>query len=122
MDATSRELTAFVATVPATLRLSNRMRINLNAGWMIDRPLNTHFFTYGAGFDWIVHGPWILTAEVFGQSGRSEVASLTRPRWQIGLRLRPVDAISMDLIYGRNLTGEDANWLTAAATIRFSAR
>ena len=80
----------------------------------------THFFTYGAGFDWVIHGPWISPRELFGQTGRSEFGSIVKPRWQTGLRFRPVDAFSVDLIYGRNITGENANWLTLAATIRFS--
>jgi hypothetical protein len=120
VDTISREATAFMATIPATLRLSDHMRINLNAGWMLDRVLDAHFFTYGAGFDWIVHGPWIVTAEVFGQTGRGEFGSVVKPRWQAGVRFRPVDAFSVDLIYGRNITGENANWLTLAATARFA--
>jgi hypothetical protein len=120
IDTISREATAFMATIPATLRLSDHVRINLNAGWMLDRVLNEHFFTYGAGFDWIVHGPWIVTGEVFGQTGRSSLGSIVKPRWQTGLRYRPVDAFSVDVIYGRNLTGENANWLTLAATFRFA--
>jgi hypothetical protein len=109
-----------MVTVPATLRLSERMRLNLNAGWMLDRVLDAHFFTYGAGVDWIVHGPWIVTTEVFGQSGRGDFGTIVKPRWQAGLRFRPVDAFSVDVIYGRNITGENANWLTLAATARLS--
>jgi hypothetical protein len=120
IDTISREATAFMAAVPATLRVSDHLRINLNAGWMLDRVLDAHFFTYGAGFDWIVHGPWIITSEVFGQTGRPSLGSVVKPRWQTGLRFRPVDAFSVDLIYGRNITGENANWLTLAATLRFS--
>lgn len=120
VDTISREATAFMATIPATLRLSDRVRLNLNAGWMLDRVLDAHFFTYGAGLDWRVHGPWILTTEVFGQTGRAEFGSVVKPRWQAGLRFRPVDAFSVDLIYGRNITGENANWLTLAATARFA--
>jgi hypothetical protein len=78
------------------------------------------FLTYGAGFDWIVHGPWIVTGEVFGQTGRSSLGSIVKPRWQSGVRFRPVDALSVDLIYGRNIAGENANWLTLAATFRFA--
>jgi hypothetical protein len=115
-----REATAFMATIPATLRLSDHVRINLNAGWMLDRVLNEHLFTYGAGFDWIVHGPWIVTGEAFGQTGRSSFGSIVKPRWQAGLRYRPVDALSFDVIYGRIITGENANWLTLAATFRFA--
>jgi hypothetical protein len=39
----------------------------------------------------------------------------------VSVRLRPVDAVSVDVICGRNITGENANWLTLAATARFSA-
>ena len=116
IDTISRDATAFMVTVPATLRMSERVRLNLNVGWMLDRVLDAHFLTYGAGFDWIVHGPWIVTGEVFGQTDRAEFGSIVKPRWQAGLRLRPVDAFSMDVIYGRNITGENANWLTLAAS------
>jgi hypothetical protein len=121
IDTISREATAFMMTVPATLRMSEHVRLNLNVGWMLDRTLDAHFLTYGAGFDWIVHGPWIVTAEVFGQTGRGEFGAIVKPRWQAGLRFRPVDAFSVDVIYGRNIAGENANWLTLAATARFSA-
>ncbi len=47
---------------------------------------------------------------------------MVKPRWQAGLRFRPVDAFSVDVIYGRNITGENANWLTFAATAPSSAR
>jgi hypothetical protein len=98
VDAISREATAFTVTVPATLRQSERMRLNLNAGWMLDRILDAHFLTYGAGFDWIVHGPWILTTEIFGQTARGDFGAIVKPRWQAGLRFRPVDAFSVDVI------------------------
>ena len=121
VDTISREATQYMLTVPATLRLSNHVRINLNTGWIHDRVLKENFFAYGASIDWIVHGPWIVTGEVFGQTGRfDEFGSLVKPRWQAGLRYRPVDEFSMDLIYGRNITGENANWLTLAATLRFA--
>lgn len=68
IDTISREATALMVTVPATLRLSEHLRLNLNVGWMLDRILDAHFITCGAGFDWIVYGPWIVTAEVFGQT------------------------------------------------------
>jgi hypothetical protein len=119
VDTISREATAFQVTVPATLRLSEHVRLNLNVGWMLDRVLDAHFITYGAGFDWIVHGPWIVTAEVFGQTGHEGFGDIVKPRWQAGLRFRPIEAFSVDVIYGRNITGENANWLTLAATGRF---
>ena len=44
-----------------------------------------------------------------------------RPRFQLGLRFRPIDRFNVDLIYGRTITGENANWLTVASIIRFPA-
>jgi hypothetical protein len=109
------------ATIPATLRLSNVLRINLNAGWEWDRIAGQHYATYGAGLD--LRTPdnvWTLTAEVFGQTGATpEVASVAQPRFQVGLRWRPIDRWNVDVIYGRNIQGENAHWLTLATIIRF---
>jgi len=41
------------------------------------------------------------------------------PRVQVGLRFTPVEAFDIDVIYGRNITGENANWITLGTTIRF---
>jgi hypothetical protein len=121
-DATANEMTGYYAYVPATLRLSNIMRINLNAGWQWDRVADRHFLTYGAGFDLrTADNGWTLTAEVFGLAGASDNRTEIQPRFQVGLRFRPIDRFSMDLIYGRNITGENANWITLATSIRFPA-
>jgi hypothetical protein len=121
-DLITKENTAFSVTVPATLRVSNVVRINLNAGWQRDRILNHDYFTYGAGFDWRTpDNVWTITGEVFGQIGAAEAEDRgsVDPRLQLGLRYRPVDAFNVDLIYGRNLTGERANWITLATVMRF---
>ena len=122
-DFSSREATQVNLTVPVTLRLSDVVRINVNAGWMLDRPLDRQFFTYGLGVDWRTpDNVWTLTTEVFGQAGNSaELNSTTQPRFQTGLRWRPIDEWSMDVIYGRNIQGENANWITVGTTIRFPA-
>jgi hypothetical protein len=121
-DALGNEVTGYFAYIPATMRLSNVMRINVNAGWSWDRIADRHFFTYGAGLDWRTpDNVWTLTTEVFGQLGETEVKTLVQPRFQVGLRWRPVDRFSMDLILGRNITGENANWITLATSIRFPA-
>jgi hypothetical protein len=121
-DFIAREATAYFVTVPATLRLSEVVRINVNAGWQYDRTVMRHYFTYGLGFDWRTpDNVWTLTGEVFGQAGVAEDKSTVDPRFQIGLRYRPVDRFNIDVIYGRNITGENANWITIATIIRFSA-
>lgn len=122
-DFTAQQNVALAVTIPATLRLSNVVRINLNAGWQWDRVADQHYATYGAGVDWRTSDNiWTLTAEVFGQLGaRQDAVGLTEPRFQVGLRWRPIDEFNVDLIYGRNIYGENANWITLATVFRFTA-
>lgn len=121
-DFTARETTGYAITVPATLRLSNVVRVNANAGWFYDRTAQLHYFTYGLGFDWRTpDNVWTLTGEMFGIAGSAEDRSTVDPRFQLGLRYRPVDKFNVDLIYGRNITGENAHWITIASIVRFSA-
>jgi hypothetical protein len=121
-DMTTRETTGFTIAAPVTLRLSDVMRINLNAGWQWDRLLDRHYLYYGVGYDWRTpDNVYTFTAEVFGLAGSADDPSVTRPRFQTGFRWRPIDRWSVDLIYGRNITGENANWLTIATILRFPA-
>jgi hypothetical protein len=116
--ATGQNLTAF-AVIPATYRLSETMRININGGWLWDRTVDRHYLLYGLGFDWKFTDTLQWTIEAFGQAGASDVPSAVRPRFQTGVRYRPNEIFSVDLIYGRNITGENANWITLGTTIRF---
>jgi len=115
---TGENLSAF-AVVPATFRLSETMRINFNGGWLWDRTVDRHYLTYGLGFDWKFTDVLQWTIEAFGQAGASDIASVVRPRFQTGVRYRPNEIFSVDVIYGRNITGENANWITLGTTIRF---
>ena len=121
-DITEGEQATVYAYVPATLRLTENARINVNGGWLWDRTIDQHYLTYGIGLDWRLTDNLALTVETFGQTGRSEEPAVTEPRFQAGLRLRPIDTLSFDLIYGRNITGENANWMTLAMTVRFPAK
>jgi hypothetical protein len=115
---TGENLTAF-AVVPATYRLSETMRINVNGGWLWDRTVDRHYLTYGIGFDWKFTEVLQWTIEAFGQAGASDIPSVVRPRFQTGVRYRPNEIFSVDVICGRNITGENANWITIGTTIRF---
>jgi hypothetical protein len=115
---TGENLTAF-AVIPVTYRLSETMRINLNGGWLWDRSVDRHYLTYGIGFDWKFTDTLQWTIEAFGQAGQSDIPSMVQPRFQTGVRYRPNEIFSVDLIYGRNITGENANWITLGTTIRF---
>ena len=120
-DLTRQQNLATFVTVPATLRLSNVVRINVNAGWEWDNIAGQHYATYGVGVDWRTpDNVWTLTAEVFSQLGaRQDAVGVTEPRFQVGLRWRPIDEFNIDLIYGRNIYGENANWITLATIFRF---
>jgi hypothetical protein len=120
-DLLTKENTALSVTVPATLRVSNVVRINLNVGWQRDRIAEHDYFTYGAAFDWRTpDNVWTLTAEVFGLVGAADdTRGPVEPRFQVGLRWRPVDLFNIDVIYGRNLAGERADWITVATIVRF---
>ncbi|MDR6663630.1 hypothetical protein J2W51_006225 [Tardiphaga robiniae] len=118
-DAVTGQNTAVFAEIPATYRFNETMRINLNAGWLWDRTVDRHYFTYGVGFDWKFTDVLQYTVELYGQAGHAEFASVIQPRIQTGLRYRPNDIFSVDVIYGRNITGENSNWITLGTTIRF---
>src|SRR3954468_22592201 len=68
---TAENLTAF-AVVPATYRLSETMRINLNGGWLWDRTVDHHYLLYGIGWDWKFTDVLQLTVEAFGQAGAAD--------------------------------------------------
>ena len=57
--------------------------------------------------------------QAFGQAGTSDIPSVVQPRFQAGVRYRPNEIFSVDVIYGRNISGENANWITLGTTIRF---
>ncbi len=119
-DAVKGETASNFAYVPATLRLSSTLRVNLNGGWIGDQANDRHFATWGAGFDWLFIPKFSMTLETFGQFNGDDLGWETRPRFQGGVRYRPVDDFSVDLIYGRNINGEGSHWLTLSTAYRFS--
>ena len=56
-----------------------------------------------------------LIGEVFGFAGDNK----NDPRFQLGLRYTPVESFDIDVIYGRNLTGERADWITVGLNVRW---
>ncbi len=120
-DLVTRENTGSFISVPATFPLSEEFKINVNGGWLYDRVAALHWVTWGAGFEWNFVKPLTLIGEVFGQAGHGvpDQPSLTDPRAQIGLRYTPVESVDLDLIYGRNITGAGANWITVGLNVRF---
>jgi hypothetical protein len=106
--------------VPVTYTASESFKVNVNAGWIYDRDSNRHSANYGAGVEWIPAKPFTIIAEVFGVlTPNPEARTVTNPRFQIGLRTTPIDTMDFDVIYGRNIFGENANWITVGWNVRF---
>ena len=121
-DALTGENTGSFVNIPITYLVMETFKLNVNAGWVYDRPNALHYASYGAGFEWIPvkDGPVTLLAEVFGLVGeRTDPRSIIDPRFQAGIRITPIETVDLDLIYGRNITGENANWVTVGLNVRF---
>ncbi len=114
--------------LPATIQLQEKFRINVNGGWLYDNVAKIHYLTWGAGFEWNFVKPLTLIGEIYGQAGRLPAVdegeapapkAIREPRAQIGLRFTPQDKVDIDVIYGHNITGENAHWLTLGLNLRF---
>ena len=105
----------FIVNVPVSFDFSKSVRININFGAQYnDGDPRGLFATGGVGVSWNFVPQWSVISEVFAIMGPGQ----SNPRVQSGLRYSPTKDIDWDLIYGRNLTGEGANWITVALTIR----
>jgi hypothetical protein len=123
-DLITRENTGSFINVPFTHTLTEQFRINVNTGWLYDRVANLHWWTWGAGIEWDVAKQLTFIAEVFGQAGHriADQPSVSDPRFQAGLRFKLLDHVDIDVIYGRNITGENANWITVGLNVRFGGQ
>jgi hypothetical protein len=116
------EYAASFFSVPVTYTFSESFKVNLNAGWAYERPNDQHFISYGAGFEWMALKHLTLIGEVFGVGTQHpEARTVVDPRFQVGLRITPIDTLEFDVIYGRNIGGENANWITVGLNVRFPA-
>ena len=102
--------------VPVAVHLGAQLRINLNGGWSLDELTDIHHATWGGGFEWDFATALTLIGEVYGQVGNDGDHD---PRAQAGVRYSPSDNIDCDIIYGDNITGEHAQWLTGGVTVRY---
>jgi hypothetical protein len=115
LDLVDRNVNAVFVTVPLTWQAHERLRLNVNGGWLWDPSVGRHVASWGAGFEWNFVKPLTLIGEVFGFAGGEN----PEPRFQLGLRYTPMESFDIDVIYGRNLSGEQANWVTVGLNLRF---
>jgi hypothetical protein len=122
-NALTGENVASVVYIPVTYPVTDTFKFNMNVGWLYDRPNGLHFANYGVGFEWVPvkDGPVTLIGEVFGAIGERTSPHSLDPRFQVGVRYTPIETLDLDLIYGRNIAGENANWVTVGLNVRFPA-
>jgi hypothetical protein len=109
---------AFV-NLPLTFKFDRDFRIHTNVGWLYDGRVNVNYATGGVGFDWDFVERFSMMGEVYIQEGKATAfGAVTQPRTQVGLRYIPIPTVDIDLIYGQNITGRGAHWLTLGLTFR----
>ena len=107
-------LNGVIVNIPISYDVSKELRFNINAGLLYDPTRGQSFMTTGAGVAWNFVKPLSLLAEVFAVVGPGEA----NPRYQVGLRYNPIKSVDIDVVYGRNLTGERSNWITFGLNVR----
>jgi hypothetical protein len=118
-DPQNRTGNGLILNVPLSYDFSKELRVNVNFGAQYYNGGDPHgaFATAGAGVSWTFVPKWSVISEVFAFMGPGQ----TNPRFQSGVRYSPTKKIDWDLIYGRNLLGEGANWITLGLTVRTGA-
>jgi hypothetical protein len=108
----SGKTAAWFLNMPMSFRVSDPLQINLHVGAIWDRIDDRSLLTWGVGFELSLSEPVTLIGEIFSFGSRA-------PGGQIGLRYTPVEQMDLDVIYGRNLAGEQADWITLGVNVRF---
>lgn len=100
--------------LPFTYQPIQALRLNLNTGWAqaYDDGEHNHRWTWGAGVEYDLARTLTLIAERYGQRGAEQA-------WQAGPRFHLGKRIDVDVVVGRNLTGDRDQWLTTGAALRF---
>ena len=68
-DFTNSEVADFLVNIPVTFQILENFKLNLNGGWLHNRPDDLHWATWGASFDWNVNQRFSLIGELFGLVG-----------------------------------------------------
>jgi hypothetical protein len=108
---TQGETAAAFVSMPISFQVSDPLRLNLNVGALRNIADDRTLFTWGAGAYLSLTQQVAFVAETFGFGDETGA--------QVGVRYTPHEKIDFDLIYGRNLTGERADWVTFGVNLRF---
>jgi hypothetical protein len=108
---TRGETAAAFVTLPISFQVSEPLRLDLNVGVLRNIVDERTLFAWGAGAHLSLTPQVALIAETFGFD--REVGA------QVGVRYTPHEKVDFDLIYGRNIEGDRADWVTVGVNLRF---
>ncbi len=116
------EMADFAASILTTFRIAENIKVNLNGGWLNNLADGRHGATWGAGVDWSLYDRISLIGEAFGLLGHRDAGRphANDPRAQLAVRFKPTENVDFDVIYGRNILGENAHWITVGLNVRFN--
>jgi hypothetical protein len=117
-DPINHSASGAILNVPISFDFSKAFRFNVNVGAQYYANPQAWLATAGAGTSWNFVKHWSVISEVFALLGPGQ----SNPRFQSGLRYSPNKDVDWDLIYGRNIAGENSNWVTVALTVRIEGR
>lgn len=122
-DINSDQMADVAASVLTTFRIGESIKLNLNGGWLNNLADQRHVATWGAGIDWSLNDRISLIGETFGLVGHRDAGRphANDPRAQLAVRFKPTENVDFDVIYGRNILGENAHWITIGLNVRFNA-
>lgn len=115
MDARTGRWTTAGWIVPVTLPIRPWLRLNLNAGWTLDKDDESrrHAAFYGLQVEADLAAQVSLMAEAFQRKG-------SRSGYQAGARWNPGNGpLDLDLLVGRRVDGSDARQVTLGMSVRF---
>ncbi|MCC5980645.1 MAG: hypothetical protein JJU26_02885 [Oceanicaulis sp.] len=108
-----RNADTLYAVVPLSVPVNDRLNLHFNAGVERDLTENETVGVWGMAAQVMATDRLELIGEVFG-------AENDRPGWQAGIRPYVFDGnVALEIVYGRNLDGERADWLTLGLSFEF---
>ncbi len=100
----------FYAYVPASLRATDKLDVNVDLGGEYIRQTGQHIATWGIGTEYHATPELSFVSEVFGDDRET-------PGFQLGPHYVVSKAMELDLVYGHNVFNQSEDVVTAGLTL-----
>jgi hypothetical protein len=111
-DIGNRRFSGLYAYVPSTWAINQTFTLNADLGWQYASITGQNFLTWGIGSELHINDLLSFVGEVFNEGPE-------KPGLQLGPHFALTKDLALDAIYGHNITGISANWVTVGATVTF---